>query len=306
MNLDVFLTKECNMKCVFCGAWVEQKCSELLPEELDIIFQEGKNYGFRYTTLSGGEPLLYKDFRKAVEIAIKHGFWVNVTTNGLLIDQDLIDFILHKNVNLRVSLHTLNREKHKIITGTDSGDIVVDHIQLLHRNQMYFSLGCTLYDDNAEEVEDMVDFAFQTGAAYIRFTPVVGVNKGIQYETDWNFYKDILSRIIRKVLKYRKYIAYEKSQIHHTEESNNNFISLMTTRRCPSGSNLFMIVDSEHNILPCQFIPQKESWYQPCNNICDITNSFSMLREKMKKTFNHLWNRNIKVNVKTVSIYKPV
>ncbi len=279
------------MRCIFCGAVVDNEVSLLLPQELEHIFREGKKYGFRYTTLSGGEPLVYKYFREAVEIALKYSFWVNVTTNGLLINQDLINFLKCKNVNLRVSLHTLNPNKHCKITGTDTWNTVVNNIKLLKMNNMYFSIGCTIFDSNISEIEDIAQFAFKMGAAYIRFTPVVGVNMGMQYETDRDFYKDSISRITRLLLKYRKYIFYQKNKMFQSADLKREFVSMMTTRKCPAGSNLFMIVDSEHNVLPCQFVPKNEGWYQHCNELSFIQKDFSALHSLMEVNFDNSRNK---------------
>ena len=113
MNLDIFLTKQCNMECEFCGAHVDTSPSKLTAKDVDKILNSGKKYGFRYTTFSGGEPLLYGELKDALKFAANNGFWVNITTNGLLINQEIIDFLKGKNINLRVSLHTLNPRKHQ-------------------------------------------------------------------------------------------------------------------------------------------------------------------------------------------------
>ena len=139
MNLDVFLTKQCNMKCEFCGAYIDTEPQKLKANDIDKILHSGRKYGFRYTTFSGGEPLLYNELEEALKFADSNGFWVNITTNGLLISQETIDFLKDKNVNLRVSLHTLD-PKTLGNNGNRYFRKVISNIQLLKRNQMYFSL----------------------------------------------------------------------------------------------------------------------------------------------------------------------
>ncbi|GEM_PF-1118694 len=281
MNLDVFLTKQCNMKCEFCGAYIDTEPQKLKANDIDKILHSGRKYGFRYTTFSGGEPLLYNELEEALKFADSNGFWVNITTNGLLISQETIDFLKDKNVNLRVSLHTLDPKKHWEITGTDTLEKVISNIQLLKRNQMYFSLGCTIYDENINEIENMVDFAFQQNAAFIRFTPVVGVNKGKVYSTDKEFYSHSIKKIIEQSIKYKDFLYYEKGKISPDEK----VLAMMTTRRCPAGSKLFMIVDSENNLIPCQFIPMEKGWYIELEDYDNLEKDFENLRKIMNYNF---------------------
>lgn len=281
MNLDVFLTKQCNMECVFCGAHVDTDPNKLKADDIGKILHAGKEYGFRYTTFSGGEPLLYNELKEALKFADNNGFWVNITTNGLLINQEIIDFLRGKNVNLRVSLHTLDARKHRSITGTDTLDKVISNIELLKNNRMYYSLGCTIYDDNVHEIESMVDFAFKQNAAFIRFTPVAGVKKGKEHSTDNKFYRQSIKKIVEQSIKYKDFLRYEKSNVSPDE----SFIAMMTTRRCPAGSRLFMIVDSDNNLIPCQFIPMKDNWYIELENYNNLEDDFERLRKKMNNHF---------------------
>ncbi len=276
MNLDIFLTKQCNMRCEFCGAYIEKTPPKLSVEEIDQILTKGKAYGFRYTTFSGGEPLLYTSLSDALAAADKNGFWVNLTTNGALIDQKFIDSVKGKNVNLRVSLHTLNPKTHVEMTQTDTLQRVLEGIDLLKNNGMYYSIGCTIFDKNFDEMETIADFAFENHAAYIRFSPVVRQNKGSNYPIDKNFYHRSLKKILKMTLRYQPYLYYEKPLF----PINPHFLSMMTTRRCAAGTKSFMIVDSEKNLLPCQFLPP-ESFGLKIKTIDDLNTDFETMRLNM-------------------------
>ena len=146
---------------------------------------------------------------------------------------------------------------------------------------MYYSIGSTIYEENVDEIEDLIAFAFEQEAAFIRFTPVVGINKGEGHSIDSNFYKSTIKKIIEQTIKYKDYLHYKKNK----REPNEEFLAMMTTRRCPAGSNLFMIVDSDKNLTPCQFIPKKDGYYIDLRNYYNLENNFESLREKMNSHF---------------------
>lgn len=146
---------------------------------------------------------------------------------------------------------------------------------------MYYSIGSTIYEENVDEIEDLIAFAFEQEAAFIRFTPVVGINKGEGHSIDSNFYKSTIKKIIEQTIKYKDYLHYKKNK----REPNEEFLAMMTTRRCPAGSNLFMIVDSDKNLTPCQFIPKKDGYYIDLRNYDNLENNFESLREKMNSHF---------------------
>lgn len=252
MNLDIFVTTDCNMKCSFCGSWKQNEAAAFIPlERVFEMLDAGKDYGFKFTTLSGGEPFLHKDIFDIIDYADKKGYWCNLTTNGLLIDENTITKLKNKKVNIRVSLHTLDRKLHEKMTGSDTLDKVLDAIKLLRDRRQFYSIGATIFEDNVNEIGKLAEFAFDAGSSFIRFTPVVSVFKGSNIKLDKEFYQEMLCNIISTAIKYKKFLNYSKG--------NDIFISdpidIITTRRCPAGSNLFMIIDTTEIIIPCQFMP---------------------------------------------------
>lgn len=279
MNLDIFLTTDCNMTCKFCGAWKQdQKAKYLDKEDVFKTLEDGKKYGFKFTTLSGGEPLLHPDLKEIIEFADFLGYWINITTNGLLVNQEFINAIKNKKVNIRVSCHTLNKEKHKEITGDNTFDKVMESIYLLKSNNKYYSIGFTTFDENISEMTEIARFALENNAAFIRFTPVARVFKGKEFNLQVGFYEKMLKNIVDLCIKYKKYLKYEKSG----NKINSNFLDIMTTRQCPAGSDLFMIIDANKDIIPCQFIPKELNyWEKDYKSIED----FTKVKNNLKKAF---------------------
>ncbi len=86
------LTLRCNENCVHCGS----RCGETVSEELSIdiykLFLDRlkRDFGTRDKMLciTGGEPLLRKDFFEIVNYANLLGFSWGMTSNATLIDKD--------------------------------------------------------------------------------------------------------------------------------------------------------------------------------------------------------------------------
>ncbi len=68
---------------------------------------------------------------------------------------------------------------------------------------MYYSIGSTIYEENIDEIEDLIAFAFEQEAAFIRFTPVVGINKGEGHSIDSNFYKSTIKKLLNRLLNIK-------------------------------------------------------------------------------------------------------
>lgn len=124
------LTYQCNLNCPYCYVGQERKKNELTTEEWFNTVDQIPWYSF--VTLVGGEPLIRKDFIPILERTAKKTFGkLNVVTNGVLINDEIIDaFIRTKMMLLSVSLdgygenHNINRNKEgifdKIISNLDN------------------------------------------------------------------------------------------------------------------------------------------------------------------------------------------
>lgn len=114
------LTYLCNLNCPYCYIGEERKKDELTTSEWFKIIDQIPFYSF--VTLVGGEPLLRKDFVQILEKTAEKTFGkLNVVTNGVLINDEMIDaFIRTKMMLLSVSLdgygenHDKSREKEGI------------------------------------------------------------------------------------------------------------------------------------------------------------------------------------------------
>lgn len=110
MHLNIYLTWECNFKCVHC--WVEADSSNKSIIDRDLLFlfmKQSIPLGLKSIKLTGGEPLLYQDTLKQIIIkASEYDVSVNIETNASLITPEFVDFLRENKVSLSISLNGHN------------------------------------------------------------------------------------------------------------------------------------------------------------------------------------------------------
>lgn len=88
------ITSNCNLRCRHCyngDLYFKNKIIDLtLEEKLDMIRKVAKS-GFKYLSLLGGEPLISEGLDEILKEAKNCGLKVFITTNGTLMNDDVID-----------------------------------------------------------------------------------------------------------------------------------------------------------------------------------------------------------------------
>lgn len=177
-QLHINPTMNCNFKCWYC---YETHIKDSKMDLATIANTEGfvkqvfeNKESLKEFSLSwfGGEPLLY--FHKVVvpilkstyEISQTHGvnFHSAITTNGLLIDQNVIDQCLKYNLNFFQITLDGNREKHDkvrfISEGRGSYDKIVSNIFDLAKNKIQVNIRINISVETLEGITDIAsDFA---------------------------------------------------------------------------------------------------------------------------------------------------
>lgn len=117
-SLGVGLTSKCNLKCPFCY-YREASVSKNAQTELELskftnlLEKLPKLYKIVFSL--EGEALCYKNFKDALKIASQHCSFLEITTNGLLLTDDIIS--LFKEVHLAkciLSIDAADEKNYKI------------------------------------------------------------------------------------------------------------------------------------------------------------------------------------------------
>ena len=124
-NIDyirISVTDRCNLRCRYCmpdGAkWIPM--SEILTyEEIERICREAVRIGITRFKITGGEPLVRKGCADLIRMIrqIPGTEEVTMTTNGVLLGENLEDLLAAGLDAVNISLDTLNPEHYNSLTG---------------------------------------------------------------------------------------------------------------------------------------------------------------------------------------------
>ncbi len=173
----LFLTiapgKFCNLKCTGCYASCSSSNSEKLSWETltKIIQEKTKLWGSYFTTITGGEPFLYKDEGKTIiDLAKKfNNNYFLVYTNGTLINKEMAKKLAEVgNITPAISVEGFEKETDER-RGKGTHKKILEAMKNLKEVGVPFGISITATKNNSDLVvsDEMVDYYFKKyGASY--------------------------------------------------------------------------------------------------------------------------------------------
>ena len=179
--LRISLIEKCNLRCTYCmpadGIALSPKASLMTADEIFAISKTFVDNGVNKIRLTGGEPLLRKDFPEIITQLATLGTEISITTNGILIDRHLEVLKKNKVTKINLSLDTLVATKFNAITLRDQFQGVIDNLHLLLNNDFQVKVNVVLikgFNDN--EIIDFIQLTqlLPISIRFIEFMPFAG------------------------------------------------------------------------------------------------------------------------------------
>lgn len=290
-SLCLLISQKCNMKCDYCfvdeGKFRGKESlmsRDVALKAVDFLLKNSKTDNLEIDFF-GGEPLLNWDTIKEVVLygnkeSKRFGKRIrySLTTNGILLDREKIDFLNENMISLIISLDgpkEVNDKFRKLKNGKGSFDIVFEKIQELvrTREEGYYIRGT--FTEKTKEISEYAKFFYENGIKNVSLEPVV-VEKGNPLKI-----KD-MKKIKREYEKLGKYIYNEKLKGNRL-----NFYHFLIS--LDSGSCLgkmsfgcgagveYLAVDTYGNLYPCHFLSD--------NTVYKMGDIFNGIDEEKKKKF---------------------
>jgi radical SAM protein with 4Fe4S-binding SPASM domain len=167
------LTHRCNLACVHCYVNLpandrEARARELTREECCRVIDAMAEEGCLYLLITGGEPLLRRDFRDIYLHAKRRGMLITLFTNGCLVTPEMADFLAeYPPFSVEITLYGASEAVYERVTGIPGAyEKCLRGIRLLRERRLPLRLKTVGLSLNRHEVADMQRLADELGVAF--------------------------------------------------------------------------------------------------------------------------------------------
>ncbi|MBQ3584302.1 MAG: thioether cross-link-forming SCIFF peptide maturase [Lachnospiraceae bacterium] len=190
--LCLHIAHDCNLACKYCfaeeGEYHGRRALmslEVGKKALDFLIENSGNRRNLEVDFFGGEPLMNWDvvkelvrYGRSKEKEFDKNFRFTLTTNGVLLNDEIMEFVNKEMANVVLSLDgrkEVNDKMRPFRNGTGSYDLIVPKFQKLaeSRNQTNYYVRGTFTHDNLDFSNDVIHFA-DLGFKQMSIEPVVG------------------------------------------------------------------------------------------------------------------------------------
>ena len=250
--LRISLTDSCNFRCQYCMPEENIQCLPnkhlMQVDEIEQIAATFVDLGVNKVRLTGGEPLVRKEFREILQRLSKLPVEISLTTNAVLAHKFIADFKAAGVRSINVSLDTLNSETFKRITKRDQFHKVWDNILLLLKEGFRVKINTVAIEGVIEK--EILDFVAITKdlplhVRMIEFMPFEG--------NHWNSKKVITAKQMLEWVETEYDMVKLKDEPHATakkykaigHEGTFAFITTMTEHFCGDCNRMRLTADGK-------------------------------------------------------------
>ena len=314
--LCLHVSHDCNLKCKYCfasqgdfGGEKEMMSFEVGKKAIDYLIANSGNRRNLEIDFFGGEPLMNFDivkelvaYGRKVEKENGKNIRFTITTNGVLLDDDKIDYINEHMHNVVLSLDgrkEINDNMRPTVNDKGSYDVIMPKFKKLvdkRPKDKYYYIRGTFTRDNLDFSEDVLHFANE-GFKLTSVEPVVGdeSNPYALREEDMDKVFAEYEKLAKQYAK-RKLDGEDFTFFHFVVDLNQGPCVIKRITGCGAG-NEYLAVTPNGDIYPChQFVGNDD--FKLANILDDeviipqeISNMFRDAHVYSKEDCKTCWNK---------------
>jgi pyrroloquinoline quinone biosynthesis protein E len=164
------LTYRCPLHCVFCYNPLDYTAhgAELSTDDWLRVLREGRALGAIQLGFSGGEPLLRGDLETLVAEARTLGFYSNLITSGVGLNETRIRAFKDAGLDhIQLSFQDSTREMNDFLSSARTFELKSKVAKLIKEHDYPMVLNVVLHRLNIDHIEEILAMAERLGAEYV-------------------------------------------------------------------------------------------------------------------------------------------
>lgn len=246
-SLHIEITNKCNEKCVHCYLPHENIVNHIDENLFYNILDQCKEMNVLHLTITGGEPMLHKNFINFLRRCKEYNLSVNLLSNLTLLNDKIIEEMKNNRLfGVQTSLYSMDPEIHDEITKTKgSFEATKNSILKLKENDIPLQISCPIMTQNKSSYRDVVSWAkshnINVGFDYVIIAKCDNTTQNLRNRLSNNDIREIIRGQIIDDPQYLEQIEVE------AENKKNDTPDDMVCSVCRSS----ICVAENGNVYPC-------------------------------------------------------
>lgn len=246
-NLHMEITSKCNERCVHCYIPNDKKVSQIETGLFYNILKQCREMNLLHLTISGGEPMLHKNFINFLKKCNEYNLSVNILSNLTLLNKEIIEEMkMNGLLGVQVSLYSMTPQIHDSITQLEgSFELTKNAILKLKENDVPLQISCPIMKQNKNSYTDVLNWAkthnIHVGCDYVLIGKCDHTTQNLKSRLSIS---DIKKVIENKIKEEPEYLDRIKSD---SEEKKQNTPNDIVCSICHSS----ICIGDNGNVYPC-------------------------------------------------------
>lgn len=164
------ITYKCPLHCVYCSNPVDytKYGQEISTEDWIRVLRQSRELGAAQLGFSGGEPLLRKDLEILVREARKLGYYSNLITSGIGMNEERIAAFREGGLDhIQLSFQDSTKELNDFLGSTKTFDLKMKVAKLIKKYEYPMVLNVVLHRQNIDHIAQILDMAEKFEVEYL-------------------------------------------------------------------------------------------------------------------------------------------